>query len=327
MAKDIKILGAGISGLTAAITLSEKSSQVIVYESASGLNPKNNISAVRNYEHTDLLEKTRKLSLGLQPCKRVFNVIRHSPSGYYSRTESAKPIFYLFNRGLRENSLEKQLFKQALKKGVEVVFNATTNKADIIATGAKKADIKGYGRIYDGKLDTVHLFYNNKYAPRGYICVLPSKDDYLVLLVSFDRRAFSTLRRRFETFKNEEKTIKCIIAGSEPREEIEGYSNYFQKPVLQRRGAYCVGEAGGFQDASRGFGIWFAMLTGYLAARSIIEGTSYASLIEKHLMNEYRLSLNRRRLFNRFSDRDFDEMIIEMGGEIKLSEYLRKRKA
>lgn len=326
MEKEIEILGGGISGLTAAIILSKNGFKVKVYEKEDRIGKKHNhISAVRNYEKKDWLEKIKEMDLDLIPSKVIKTVIRYSPSGFISKTLSKRPIFYMFDRGMRKNSLERQLLKQALENNVKIVYNSRRDKATIIATGVKKANIFACGKIYKGKIDSVYLFYNNNYAPKGYLCILPSKDEFEVLAVSFDVNEFSTLEKKFEDAIKKNKILMNIIKNCEVIDEVKGYGNYFN-PIGYKNGYYYVGEAGGFQDASRGFGVWYAILTGYLAALSIIEKTDYNKKWQNLLLKEVEENIKRRKIFNQLSNKDFDIMIKEMGKKISLESYVKKRK-
>jgi flavin-dependent dehydrogenase len=327
MKKEIEILGGGVSGLTAAIILSKNGFKVKVYERENKIGKKHNhISAVRNYEKKDWLEKIKKMGLDLIPSKTIKTVIRHSPSGFISKTLSERPIFYMFNRGMRKKSLEKQLLEQALKNNVEIIYNSNKDKATIIATGVKKANIFACGKIYKGKIDCVHLFYNNIYAPKGYLCILPSKDEFEVLAVGFDKNEFLTLEKKFEDAIKKDDILMNVIKNCEVIEEVKGYGNYFN-PIGYKNGYYYVGEAGGFQDASRGFGIWYAILTGYLAALSIVKKTDYNKKWQNLLSKEVKENIKRRKMFNQLSNKDFDIMVKKMGKKISLEGYIKKRKA
>ena len=236
----------------------------------------------------------------------------------------------MFERGqFFENSLEKQLLAHALNNSVEVIYKNSVNSADIIAIGPEKinANIFGYGRIYDGIINDAILFYNNDYAPKGYVCVLPSKDKFQILSVSFDRNEFATLEKRFEKAIEQNKILKDLINDNKFIRNIGGIGNYFINPVGYKNGKYYVGEAGGFQDASRGFGVWYAILTGYMAAQSIIEKKDYNKTWRKELLKELNDSIKRRDAFNKLNNKDFDDMVRNMGQEITLKSYKKQRKA
>jgi len=75
----------------------------------------------------------------------------------------------------------------------------------------------------------------------------------------------------------------------------DGYFNY--KPNLSENGKLYVGEAAGLQDAFLGFGMRYAITSGYLAAKSIMEDEDYKKLIEKRFSKQLKASIVNRFLF------------------------------
>jgi flavin-dependent dehydrogenase len=267
------------------------------------------------------------MGIYLSPSAKIKKVIRYSPSGFTSETISKdRPIFYMFERGeLSGNSLEQQLLSQAQENNVEIIYNTTVNDADIIATGPRKIDIFGYGKIYEGNIENVIIFYNNNYAPKGYLCVLPSGNKFQIMSVTFDKNEFKLLPKRFLTAIKKDRVLKELTKNHEEIKKVVGVGNYFY-PVGYKNGKYYVGEAGGFQDAARGFGLWYAILTGYLAAKSIIEKIDYNELWKEKLLKEIENGFERRKIFNTLTNKDFDKIIRELGEKIELKNYLKVRK-
>jgi len=305
---EIHILGAGISGLVAAITLSGSFAVKVFERSAEIGGGQSHISAVRNYDGEDVIYKVSMMGINLKPSKEIYTVHRYAPSGNISTTFSDKPIFYLFDRGKMQNSIERQLYEQASVKNVEFVFNSK----------------KKNGKIYEGEVNAVSMIYNNDYAPRGYICVLPSKKKFQILAVSFGKNASYRLKERFEKAVVRISILKKIVEGCSALREVKGYGNYF-KPFGCKKGVYYVGEAGGFQDPSKGFGIWYAIFTGYLAAKSIIEKEDYNEKIKQLILEEYLINLERRKKLNRLTNQHFEKMIAELGRKVNLEEYVKRR--
>lgn len=321
----ISILGAGISGLTASILLSKRF-EVTVHEKTAGTEAKpRHISALRNYDDEDVLTKAERTGIKLSPCKRIHQVHRFSPSGFSSTSHSESPIFYMFNRGRATSSVENQLYDQALAEGVKVFFNSKKRNADIIATGPtrKKANIFCYGMVYRKELDDLYMLYDTHYAPQGYISVLPSEREVQVCIVSFNMPV-SMLKNRYQEAVTRLPVLRDLVAKETAISIVQGTGNYFT-PQGQKDTTYYIGEAGGFQDPSRGFGIWNAILSAQLAAKSIIERRDYNELIEESYMKEYRSSLERRREFDKLDNQGLDRMILDLGERVELKEYLKKR--
>ncbi|MBU4338199.1 NAD(P)-binding protein, partial [Patescibacteria group bacterium] len=81
--KKIKILGAGISGLTAGIILSKHGYQVEIFEKRSRVGSYfiKDIHSIRNYMHdSDVIETYNKLGIKMDYVYPVFKEFRFSPS-------------------------------------------------------------------------------------------------------------------------------------------------------------------------------------------------------------------------------------------------------
>lgn len=316
MSKSIKILGAGISGLSAAIVLGKAGYDTIVYEKNSeiGHKFKRNICALRSYPGEDPLREFRKLSIDLRATAIKEGIMKMSPA--FSRAIGDRR-YYILNTGGNRMALEQQLYADAVSNRVQFYFNWNKPvKADIIATGTpiEKANIRGTGFHYldlDIDKDTLYLIYNNDLAPKGYLYILSYKGHSTMMAVSFDKTKFSTLN---ETFS---KAIKTNVFLSEATkratvvERIEGYGYYSTDPYIEAVNGrqLLVGEAAGFQDASRGFGIRYAIITGCLAAKNIIEKKDYVSLLSDYFNAEFEENMKRRRIHDKMTNEDFDNSI------------------
>jgi len=321
--KKIAIAGAGPAGLTAAIFLAKNGYEVTIYEKRKKYNFCH-ISATRNYSQ-DILKMFSSFGLKLSPSFEIFKVFRHSPSGYVSKTFSKKPIFYIFERGFLKNSIENGLIETAKKLNIEIKWGNKKNpdNVDIVATGPKKnkANIFGYGAIFKiKKIDSVHLFYNTNYVKPGYISIIPSKKLCEILCVAFGKKSEEKAKRGFEIAIRNEELLKKIST-HEKLFTIKGYGNYFW-PKMKRK--LFIGEAGGFLDPSRGFGLWYALLTGYLAAFSIIYKTDFNELWRKYLKDELEKSYERNKIFSKMNNNQFDAFI-KNAKEISLNQYKKLR--
>ena len=119
----IKILGAGVSGLTAAITLAKAGKEVEVYEAGERPNQRfyHAVHAFRNYGfESGTVEKLSKI-VKLPPLKEFYRVFKFSPSLKKCEIHSKeKPIFYSFLRGESKKSIDQVLLKQAQDLGVRI---------------------------------------------------------------------------------------------------------------------------------------------------------------------------------------------------------------
>jgi flavin-dependent dehydrogenase len=81
-----------------------------------------------------------------------------------------------------------------------------------------------------------------------------------------------------------------------------GYAN-FRLPRTAVQGKHLViGEQAGFQDALAGFGMRYALRSGFLAARSIIEDVDYATLWRRELLPSLKVGVANRFIFATIGD-------------------------
>jgi flavin-dependent dehydrogenase len=72
------------------------------------------------------------------------------------------------------------------------------------------------------------------------------------------------------------------------------FGNFFLRNTQIDQGKYYVGEAGGFQDCLWGFGMRYAMASGFLAAQSLADGTDYDRLWKKEFRRMLETSMINR---------------------------------
>ncbi|MFZ5762694.1 MAG: hypothetical protein ACOY8P_07205, partial [Thermodesulfobacteriota bacterium] len=70
-----------------------------------------------------------------------------------------------------------------------------------------------------------------------------------------------------------------------------------------------VGEAAGLQDLLWGFGMKSAVVSGYLAARSMLDGTDYARAAHERFAGRQQASLVNRYLWERFTGHDYSAFL------------------
>jgi flavin-dependent dehydrogenase len=73
--------------------------------------------------------------------------------------------------------------------------------------------------------------------------------------------------------------------------------NFFLHRSSERGGARFAGEAGGFQDYLFGLGNRYALVSGHLAARSVVEGADFDRLWSERFLMAMRASLGSRLLY------------------------------
>ncbi len=334
MKNQISILGGGISGLTAAICLSQKKN-ITVFEKEKQVGAKINheLQAYKNYDHNaiDAIEELNGLNLKIEPHNEIYKVYKHTGNNIKKQIKSKNPIYYLFLRGnpnLGEKTLESQLKIQAEKLGVSFKFSETINNADIIATGITNPKIFGYGAVFrDVSMENaVYMFYDSKYSPKGYSYALPYKDNRaLVSVVTFDKKYASNLEKRFYKLIEKQKVIKSIIKNSEMLMTRFGQISYPNSLPKGSLGRYYIGEAGGFIDPAKGFGLRYAFLSGYLVAKAILEKKDFNKLWKNEIGKDIELGYSRRKIYDKLDDLDMDSILNKFDDSISLKEYEKKR--
>lgn len=334
--RNIRILGAGISGLVAGITLAKSGLKVKVFEKRSRVGSffEKNIHSFRNYIYDyDVIEKYKQIGIEIPHTYPIFKEFRFSPSlkcvEIYSKS---KPLFYNFFRGYKdEKSLDVELYKLAKKNGVKFYFNQNLNntEVDIIATGART--VKGIAYVEHYKVcseiapNSIYMFLNNDYSPRGYTYILPFNNEVSVGIASTKKESRSDFKKRFNNFKNNNPIIKKNLQNAKFENENFGFAFYDLPKTAMENGKLYVGEAAGFLDAVSGFGTHYAILSGYLAAKAIIENKNYDNLWQEAFGDELKIQYLRRNKLEKFTNRDYEKTIENLirnyGNKISAREY------
>jgi flavin-dependent dehydrogenase len=326
----VHIIGAGPASLIAAINLARNGYEIIIYEQKNdvGWRFKGDFQGIENWT-------TEEDALDFLKTIGVFINFRYDPYSiayFYDpilrkvTIESNRPLFYLVERGTVEWSLDQGLKRQALAEGVKFQWNHKLETLPsgwvIVGTGPKAADAIAKGIVFKtSHPDLCVGFLDNRIAPKAYA----------YLLVNNYKATFATCL--FEDFQNErtyfvralktlQQTINLDI--KEPK-EFGGYVNFFLKPSAVKHGHILyVGETAGFQDALWGFGLRYAMLSGYLAAVSIKTGLFYDNLCRQHLKPLLETSLANRWLFSHLGNWGYRWLLNRTGKEKDVVGALRR---
>ena len=280
--KTLKILGAGPSGLAAAIILAKAGYNVEVYEKNDDVGKKyfGDLQGLENWtDHEDVIDIFKKAGIEINFDCNPVKEITFTDGNKKQERDFGKPIFYLVKRGCFEGSFDYGLKKQALKQGVRFHFKSSIpeNEADIVATGSLSNNIFAVdkGIIFKTKLpDTAIVLLDNKAAYKGYSYLLITKG--YGCMCSMVVEDFNRLNDCFE----ETKKIFLNMFDFDLSEPVPigGVGCFTLKNRFMRNNTLFVGESAGLQDFFAGFGIRKAIVSGCLAARSIIENKDYGTL-------------------------------------------------
>jgi flavin-dependent dehydrogenase len=305
IAKDtVNIVGAGPAGLTAAIVLRRHGYPVRVCEAAANVGHRLNgdFQGLENWSsERDVSEVLSSIGIELNFfCEPSYGSTIYAPRMLPVETTSERPVFYLVKRGPMPGTLDMGLKEQALSLGAEILFNHHLDTFDgraIVGIGPMRADAVAAGMTFDtDKEDSTVVVLDDELAPRGYAYLLVRQGhgtmatilyrDFKKANECFDRTLrFFRHRMPFE-MKNERR--------------FGSFVNFFLRDTQVHEGKLFVGESAGFQDCLWGFGMRYAFMSGYLAAKSIIDGSDYDSLWKRQLRPMLETSLVNRYLLETF---------------------------
>ena len=310
--KQIKILGAGLSGLTAAINLALDGYKVKIFEKNNdcGKRFNNDLQGLENWaSQADVLDDLKSMNIETNfYCKPFHTVQVYDFKLSKTNITSKTPIFYLVMRGNKKECLDIALKKQAIKLGVEINFNKilAEKDANIIATGPKRVDAMAKGITFSTKTsDTAIAVLNDSIAPKGYAYLLVSEGKGTLATVLF--KDFENINHYFEKTLN--TFNKIIDLKLKDIQEFGGHGNFFLSKRYGKNGKLFTGETIGLQDFFLMFGMKHAITSGYLAAKSIIENKNYDDLIKYKFRNQLKTSIVNRFLFERLGNKGYQLLI------------------
>ena len=299
--RPVRIAGAGPSGLAAAITLARAGRRVEVHEAKKDVGARfiGDLQVIENNSEAeqvpDLLQR-----IGIEP---DFYLRPATWATFYDATDrrtdvrSRLPYSYFIRRGPIDVSLDRGLLRQAQRLGVDVRFQSRLDvtEADIVATGPAMPDGLAKQMTFETDApEVIDVYFDHRRSPGGY--------SYLFVLDGFATFGcavvadFKRIDAYFEAALAAARRLRPIDMG---RHLHTGYSymNFHLKDSATLDGARYVGEAGGFQDYLFGLGIRYALTTGHLAARSILEARDYDALWKAEFPRKAETSLANRFLY------------------------------
>ncbi len=337
MGRRIRIAGAGLSGLFAALRLAQAGLQVEVLELKNRIAPSSgsHSEAVRNYMDSDALQELSRHGFDLKPFGTIETTVRKS-AGFESVLRGR--AYYLFLRGQHAHTVDQDLYQRCVEAGVSFTFRARRDpntQVDIEATGppTKSWNIFGAGFTFStegSSLDehTAYALLDNDVAPGGYFVITPGIEYHSLYSVSWRESNHDRLLE-MAVAGSRRSWVREILGSSRRLGRISGKAYWSSNPVAAAEGndILRIGEAGGFQDAIAGFGFRYAILTAALAVQSILGGVGYSDLLRRTFKNEFEIAHAVRRKLDQFTNDDFDRLVQSMGASMTIEEYRRSRAA
>ncbi len=309
--KTITVSGAGPAGLAAALHARHLGHQAIVFERRKdvGIRFHGDFQGLENWtsEHDVLLELE---SLGIRtdfdylPFHRV---TCFDPVGKAHVFHSRRPLFYLLKRGRIAGSLDYALKQQALDAGIDIHFGQSIRQlpqGGIVTHGPQRADVIAAGFLFDTDMpDGAWAVVNNDLAPGGYgyVLVAGGKGTLASCMYADFHRERNYVSRVVEFFE------QAIGLDMQSPRRFGGAGNAVIHHQAHKGNIFYAGEAAGIQDALFGFGMRWAMLSGAMAARALLDGDAdeYEHLLDRRIRRAMQASEVNRWLYQRLGNRGY----------------------
>ncbi len=306
----IKIMGAGLSGLAAAIILAKAGREVHVYDirDDSGARFDGDFQGIENWtSNSDFFDELEEWGIDPKSFKSTafHQVDLVHPDDVITNPWSETAAFRVVERGTDSHTIDQGLKKQAIDAGAHLHYKKRVKPEEchIIATGPKGVSAVAYGEIFHTSYPNhVSIQLNDKLAPGAY--------SYLIIIDGVGLICTCLWRKQ----KNSERFLNETIAWYEehypdldriPFKRVGGKGDFTINQLYKEKGTYFVGEAGGLQDFMWGFGMRYAITSGVLAANDILGKSNYEDDIRKKLLPQIKSSVSNRFLLNRMGDGGF----------------------
>lgn len=299
---EINIAGAGLGSLTSAINLAKNGYKVKVYERNKdvGLRHHGDFQGLPNWTmRKDILLCLKEMNIEKFPYYELKEVELYLHKSNCIYIKSKIPLAYLVKRG-GENSIDFALRDLAIKNKVEILFNKKAENCQIIGTGPKKVSGIAHGITFKTNSDDKKiLMVSDELTGKGYAYLFIINGEGTLCTVLFEQfeRAKLCLEKTINIFKQ----LTDIEIKNEKK--FGGFGNFFIPKSAIVNGKFLIGESAGFQDYLFGFGMKYAIFSGYFSAKAIIENKNYDKLWKDAFLDELKVSVVNRYIFRRLSDK------------------------
>jgi flavin-dependent dehydrogenase len=308
--RKIRILGAGISGLAAAINLAKKGYDVQVYERNPDVGRRFNgdVQGLESWsDKKDVIEQLEDMNISINFHCEPFSKVIVDDCKRTGIAKSEKPFFYLVKRGAFKGTIDYGLKEQAIANGVKIKFNSTIPEkdADIVATGPTISSVFAIdkGIVFNtSHKDIATWVLSDDLAYKWYAYLLVTKGWGCLCTVTETAK----IKECFE--KTKEYVAKKYGLKIKKPKLAGGTTSFNLRHKLHEGKTLYVGEAAGLQDLLWGFGMKYGLVSGYLAAKSISEGVDYDKLIHAEFADKLKASIVNRFIWEKFNTRLYSSL-------------------
>jgi len=326
----VAIMGAGMSGLSCAITLENHSIAPVIFEKRSCVGDRfvngESMFHILNSPVKDCLPYLKEqFGIKLNPSAEVHEIVLHSKN---ETGGISGKIGYLNIRGRQKDSYEVQLKNQVktpivynsqhkyeeLCRDFDAVVLATGDSDYASHLGNYRSDlsVSARGVTIEGEFqaDMPHVWFNYEVLPKGYGWLIPysGKEANLVMLYP-DYPANTKLdnNEMWERFYG--MVTQALDQEFRITDKFE-FTRYMvgicNRPKIDN--TYFAGNCFGAVSPGLGFGQFTSILTGVYSAYDICGLGDYNELT-KPLYKNYKNSLVLRRFLEHLEDKDFDLVV------------------
>jgi len=306
---EIHVLGAGLSGLSAAIILARSGKDVHVHEirEDSGARFDGDFQGIENWTSgVDFFDEMKNWGLDPNEFKSdsfgIIDLIH--PDDVISNPRTDGVAFRVVERGTAAHTIDQGFKRMALESGVNIHYkaNRAPEECDIVAAGPKESSAVAFGEIFETEHPNIVAFQlNDKLAPGAYSYMIII-DGVGLICTCLWRKQRGSGRFLNETIAWYEQNYQL---NRRPIKRVGGKGDFGLPKKYVHEGRIYVGEAGGLQDFMWGFGMRYAITSGVLAAKAILDECDYEREVRKRLVPLVEASAINRFLMNRVGNRGF----------------------
>ena len=305
----VHILGAGLSGLSAAIILAKSGVEVHVHEirKDSGARFDGDFQGLENWtRRRDFFDEMRDWGLDPDEFKSdSFSIVDLAhPDDVITNPITDGVAFRVVERGTDRHCIDQGFKRMARAAGVEIHYGSKRSPEDcqIIGAGPKDSSAIAFGEVFHtDHPNHVTFQLNDKLAPGAY--------SYLIIIDGVGLICTCLWRKQRKSSRYLNETIAWYEEKYElnrrPIKRVGGKGDFSIPEKYVHEGRYYVGEAGGLQDFMWGFGMRYAITSGVLAGKAILGECDYEEEVKDRLLPLIKVSATNRFLMNRIGDRGF----------------------